>query len=306
VALAEAVAEAVALIAPLAEERGITMDSQCDDLVVLADRQRLTQVLLNLLGNAVKYNREHGRVSVSARQAGQGRAHIAIADTGAGIPHDKLALLFRPFERLGAEQSSVEGTGLGLALAKGLAEAMNGAIMAHSVVDQGSTFTLELPTTAAATALAAADDQGAPGVVTDRVGLVVYVEDNLSNLHLVQRLLTRRPGVELLHAPNGAAGLRLVRERRPDLVLLDIHLPDISGSEVLRQLWEDPATRGIPVAVLTADATPAQKRQLLASGAVAYLTKPFDIGEILGLLDRTLPASHAPADSASLTGAGAR
>jgi CheY-like chemotaxis protein len=231
--------------------------------------------------------------------------HIAIADTGAGIPHDKLALLFRPFERLGAEQSSVEGTGLGLALAKGLAEAMNGAIMAHSVVDQGSTFTLELPTTAAA-ALRADDQQGAPGVVVDRVGLVVYIEDNLSNVHLVQRLLTRRPGVELLHAPNGAAGLRLVRERRPDLVLLDIHLPDTSGSEVLRLLWEDPATRRIPVAVLTADATPAQKRRLLASGAVAYLTKPFDIGEVLGLLDRTLPASPAPAPSAALTGAGGR
>jgi hypothetical protein len=301
VALADAVAEAVALIAPLAEQRGIALHTQCADLVVLADRQRLTQVLLNLLGNAVKYNREHGRVNVSAREAEQGRVCIAIADTGAGIAPDKLALLFRPFERLGAEQSGVEGTGLGLALAKGLAEAMNGTITARSVVDQGSIFTLALPISDSA-ALSVDDAQAAPALVTERAGVVVYIEDNLSNLHLVQRLLTLRPGVELLHAPGGAAGLKLVRERRPDLVLLDLHLPDIPGEEVLRCLWEDQATRPIPVAVLTADATPAQRRRLLASGAIAYLTKPFDIGEVLALLDRALPAPQVPAASGALSG----
>jgi CheY-like chemotaxis protein/two-component sensor histidine kinase len=304
VALAEAISEAAALIAPLADQRGIAVDTQCTDLVVLADRQRLTQVLLNLLGNAVKYNRERGRVSVSARQAEQGRVHIDIADTGAGIPPEKLALLFRPFERLGAEQSGVEGTGLGLALAKGLAEAMNGAITAQSVLDEGSVFTLELPSSNAAAALSDDDRRVEPALVNERGGLVVYVEDNRSNFYLVERLLTRRPRIALLHAPDGAAGLKLVRERRPDLVLLDLHLPDIPGEEVLRRLWEDPATRQIPVAVLTADATPAQRRRLLASGAIAYLTKPFDISEVLALLDRTLPVVQAPSAPATLTGAG--
>jgi CheY-like chemotaxis protein len=178
---------------------------------------------------------------------------------------------------------------------------MNGTITARSVVDQGSIFTLALPISDSA-ALSVDDAQAAPALVTERAGVVVYIEDNLSNLHLVQRLLTLRPGVELLHAPGGAAGLKLVRERRPDLVLLDLHLPDIPGEEVLRCLWEDQATRPIPVAVLTADATPAQRRRLLASGAIAYLTKPFDIGEVLALLDRALPAPQVPAASGALSG----
>jgi len=291
VLLADAVREATALIGSLAEQRGIVVETQDgDDIVVLADRQRLTQILLNLLGNAVKYNREGGHVRVSAGVGRRGRARVAISDTGVGIPADKLALLFTPFERLGAEHSGVEGTGLGLALTKGLAEAMNGTIAVASVKDQGSTFTVELPL-AEMGVLPEVDASPTPILAGGRAGLVVYVEDNPSNVRLMERVLARRPGVQLEHAPTGAAGLTLVRDSGPDLVLLDLHLPDISGREVLRRLREDPATRQVPVAVLTADATPAQRRQLLAEGAVAYLTKPFDISEVLGLLDRTFASS---------------
>jgi len=291
VALKDVVPEAVALIGPLAEQRRIVIDlADLGELAVLADRQRLTQILLNLLANSVKYNRDEGRVTVSARRTGAGMVSIAITDTGVGIPTDKLALLFTPFERLGAEQSDVEGTGLGLALSKGLAEAMHGSIVAESVVDKGSTFRLELPNCDVAV-LRLHDAQGGASALPDTAGVVVYIEDNNSNLRLMERLLTRRPGVELVHAPDGPRGLSVVRDRRPDLVLLDLHLPGIPGEEVLRQIWEDPTTRRIPVAVLSADATPAQQRRLLAAGAIAYLTKPFDIGEVLRLVDRTLARS---------------
>lgn len=298
VALAEVVREAVALIGPLAEQRRITVAvADPGEIAVVADRQRLTQILLNLLANAVKYNRHGGHVSVSTRRDGPTRVSLAITDTGAGIPADKLALLFTPFERLGAEQSEVEGTGLGLALSKGLAEAMHGTITAESVVDEGTTFRLVLPNSQAA-AVRPTEAQPAASAAVDTVGVVLYIEDNASNLRLMERLLARRPGVELLHAPNGRTGLSVVRDRRPDLVLLDLHLPDLRGEEVLRQIWENPNTRQIPVAVLSADATPAQKRLLLAAGAIAYLTKPFDIGEILRQVDRILAK---PAEDARVT-----
>lgn len=182
VSLADALAEAAALVGSLAEQRRIAVTvTDCAGIVVLADRQRLTQILLNLLGNAVKYNREGGRVTVVAAGGDAGRVRIAITDSGAGIPADKLALLFTPFERLGAEQSDVEGTGLGLALAKGLAEAMNGAITAESVVDRGSTFTLDLPLSTAAAV--GADGASSPPVLAgEKAGVIVYVEDKLSDL----------------------------------------------------------------------------------------------------------------------------
>lgn len=285
--VADIVQHAVDLIRPLALQRDLTIEVEpLPNVHVTADRQRLNQILLNLLSNAVKYNREHGTVRVSFRTSG-GRVRIIVADTGAGIPPEKIELLFRPFERLGAEQSGVEGTGLGLALAKGLAEVMKGSLTVESVIDEGSTFTVELPITdGPARGEHPVTSQG----VADRTksGTILYIEDNLSNVSLMERLVGRRPGVELLHARDGKTGIEAVRTQRPNLVFLDLHLPDHPGEEVLRQLWSDPATRDIPVVVLTADATPAQKRRLLASGATAYLTKPFDIGEVLDVIDRTL------------------
>lgn len=291
VALAEIVNHAVDLIRPLAAQRNlaITVETRPSNYA-FADRQRLYQILFNLLSNAVKYNREGGSIHVSAGVPDPQRVRIVVADTGTGISAAKLALLFTPFERLGAEQSEMEGIGLGLAVSKGLAEAMKGSLTAQSVVDQGTEFHLELPVCTAEPAQVGTA-VGTSLDVTDCSGTVLYIEDNVSNVQLMQRLLVRRPRVELLHAPDGRTGLAVVRERRPALVFLDLHLPDMPGEEVLRQIWESPTTRGIPIVVLSADATPAQKRRLLASGALTYLTKPFDITDVLEVVDRVLGAS---------------
>jgi CheY-like chemotaxis protein/two-component sensor histidine kinase len=282
---------AVELVAPLATARGITVAidrSQGADVVVLADRQRLNQILLNLLSNAVKYNRPGGAVTVGCRLLDQGRARLLVTDTGPGIAEAKLALLFQPFERLGAEQTAVEGTGLGLALSRGLAEAMGGALGVDSAIDRGSTFWIELartdepqPRRQEPVAAAITDSRGTQGTL-------LYIEDNHSNVRLMQRVLERRPGVRLLHAGDGETGLALAGSERPDLIFLDLHLPDMSGEEVLGRLAADPVLRRIPVAVLSADATLTQSRRLTASGAVAYLTKPLEIRQVMNLIDERL------------------
>jgi CheY-like chemotaxis protein len=224
-----------------------------------------------------------------------GRLRVKVTDTGAGIPSGKLALLFHPFERLGAEQSDVEGTGLGLALSRRLAEAMGGTIGVVSQVDRGSTFWIELEL-AIADGVASKDEPAratADVKPRDTNGVVLYVEDNLSNVRLMERVLMHRPGVRLVHAPKEEDGLRLARDEHPGLIFLDLHLPDMSGEEVLRQLWEDPQVRNIPVAVLSADATPGHMRRLLASGAVEYLTKPLNITRVMDLLDERLQPSKS-------------
>jgi CheY-like chemotaxis protein len=260
----------------------------------MADRQRLSQILLNLLSNAVKYNRAGGRVTLRCEDPEPGRSRILVTDTGSGIPREKLRLLFRPFERLGAEATGVEGTGLGLTLARGLAEAMGGSLGVTSATDEGSTFWVELaraePMPVAAPAIPASGSFEAPPEIGP--ALVLYVEDNVSNLRLMQRLLNNRPSLQLLHAPDGRSGLSLARERRPNLVLLDLHLPDLAGELVLHELWSDPELRRIPVVVVSADATPGQMRRTLASGAAAYLTKPLDLHNVLNVIDRLLVESR--------------
>jgi signal transduction histidine kinase len=287
VRVSEILAHAVALIQPMAAQRGITVSIVVpDDVQVFADRQRLNQVLLNLLSNAVKYNRPGGSVRITARRSAQ-VVQIAVIDTGAGIPEEKLALLFMPFERLGAEHTGVEGTGLGLALSKRLTEAMHGTMTAHSVVDQGTTLEVQLPACDGVEADEGPSDT-APVAPSTASGTVLYIEDNASNAQLMRRIVTQRPGVVLRHAPDGRTGLRMLDEEPPDLVILDLHLFDIPGDDVLRRIWENPRTRGIRVAVLSADATAASRRRLLASGAFRYLTKPFEIASVLQLIDEVL------------------
>jgi signal transduction histidine kinase len=302
VGAADVLQQAVALIQPLAVQREITISIDVPPgLRVHADPQRLTQILLNLLSNAVKYNREQGSVHVSATRHGDACVRFQMADTGAGIPEEKMALLFKPFERLGAETTGVQGTGLGLALSKWLAEAMNGSLTIQSVVMQGTTLLLDLPV-----AVEASTDeplrQCAPVAACGCAGTILYIEDNASNLVLMQRLLALRPHVVLLHAADGHTGLNLVRTRRPDLVVLDLHLSDMSGEDVLRCIRENSATRSVPVAVLSADATAGKPQRLLASGAVAYLTKPFDIADVLQLIDRMLGAPNENRASMGVNG----
>ena len=284
---------AVELVRPLAANRGISMvidRAAASDFVVLADRQRLSQILLNLLSNAVKYNREHGTVTIGFEPVEGGRLRLTVTDTGAGIAEPKLRLLFQPFERLGAEQTAIEGTGLGLALSRGLADAMGGTLSVDSVVDRGSTFWIELAMTEMPEEHPLPEERPADDATRglDAKGVVLYIEDNRSNVRLMERLLERRPGVRLLHAPDGERGLALALAEEPDLILLDLHLPDLLGEQVLQRLWQDPRLRGIPVAILSADATLEQSRRLKMSGAVAYLSKPLEIRAVLQLVDERL------------------
>ncbi len=286
------------LVAPLAAQRHVTLvldDAREGGRSVMADRQRLNQILLNLLSNAVKYNRPGGRVTVAFELASPTRFRIMVTDTGAGIPRQKLQLLFTPFERLGAESTAVEGTGLALALSRGLAEAMGGSLGVTSEVDCGSTFWVELePTEDRSVESPSTNVDHASVRPSPRPATVLYIEDNSSNVRLMERVLGRRPGITLLHAPQGQTGVALAADRRPDIIFLDMHLPDVPGDEVLRQLWCDPALRRIPVVVLSADATPGQVRRVMASGASAYLTKPLDLlQKVLETLDYMLSVAGA-------------
>jgi PAS domain S-box-containing protein len=294
VAVADLVARTVQLIAPLASRRGVQVRADgttARGLYVLADRQRLSQIVLNLLSNAVKYNREAGQVIVSVRASAADRVRISVRDTGAGISAEKLSRLFRRFDRLGAEASGVEGTGLGLTVARELARAMGGELGVDSVVGEGSTFWVGLPLTEQQVVDVTVQETD---VVDRRLerhdvrGRVLYVDDNRSNIRLLERVLERRPGVVLDSATLGRDGIERARAVPPDLVLLDLHLPDMDGADVLRELRLDERTGHVPVAILSADAASPRNDDLRDAGAIAYLTKPLQIAGVLKLVDETL------------------
>jgi signal transduction histidine kinase/ActR/RegA family two-component response regulator len=286
----EVINGALDLIRPLVAARGISLASAVVwNGHVMADRQRLQQVLLNLLSNAVKYNRPEGAVTVSCEDASADRCRITVADSGPGIAPERMHRLFTPFDRLDVPDGAVEGTGLGLALSKGLVELMGGTLRAESTLGVGSAFSLELPVATTPVCESRVPEASAPAAdAASATGSVLYIEDNPANLRLVERIVTRRPGVRLLSAVQGRRGLELARAHRPDAIVLDLHLPDIGGQEVLAELKADPGTREIPVVILSADATPSQTARLLREGAHAYLTKPLSVAEFLGVLDELL------------------
>jgi CheY-like chemotaxis protein len=233
-------------------------------------------------------------VTVSHEESA-GRVRISVTDTGPGMSPDKVTRLFVPFERLASDTTGIEGTGLGLALSKGLMEAMGGTIGVQTAPGKGSTFWIELP--AAESPVKRSGDAGgvaaAPGSAeTSRTPTIVYIEDNLSNFDLVKRALSQYPQVTLLPAMQGRLGLELARRHRPDVILLDLHLPDLQGDEVLRRLRADPDTRGIPVIMISADATAGRTARLIEAGARAYLTKPLDVKQFLAYIDELLSASE--------------
>jgi signal transduction histidine kinase len=282
------------LTAPLAQQQNIHLirgSSTGSDLHVLADYQRLKQVLLNLISNAIKYNRPGGTVAISCEELPSSRMRLRVLDTGPGIRPEQRDLLFTLFERLGAEQTSIEGTGVGLALSRRLAEAMGGTVDVESTVGQGSTFWVELPIVEGPVErferFNSSKQQPAVREIDEASSRakVLYIEDNLLNLRLVKRILDDHPDIELITAMQGRLGFELAREHQPKLVLLDLHLSDIGGDEVLRQLRDDPQTSAIPVVVVSADATAGQMRRLLAEGASSYLTKPLDVQALRDLLD---------------------
>jgi PAS domain S-box-containing protein len=292
VCLEEAIGEALDLMRPLAAERAITLAADCPldgATYVLADRQRLKQVLLNLLSNAVKYTAVQGSVTVVSTKSKGDQTRISVRDTGAGIPVEKLARLFTPFDRLGAESSAVEGTGLGLALCQRLVQAMNGSIGVNSTLGNGSTFWLELPPSKSPLQTLTETRAVSVSEPSDEESRrILYIEDNFSNVTLVDQMLAERPAIELMTAMQGRVGLELARQHSPDLILLDLHLPDMPGWQVLAQLKADQLTRQIPVVVISADATAPQIKRLLSSGATAYLTKPIDISEFFRVVDEAL------------------
>ena len=296
VALADAIRDALALLAPTARERDVSLHADtsglADDGHVYADRFRFQQVLLNLLSNAIKYNRPSGRVDISFHVTQARRVRTVIADTGIGIQPEHQATLFEPFERLGAELTEVEGTGLGLSLSKGLIEAMGGTIEVDSTAGAGTTFVIELAEAEPPanqcqpgpgdTELA---ELGGPGA---KRHTILYIEDNLSNLTLVSRMLERHDGIQLISAMQGTLGLELARQHHPDLIVLDLHLPDISGADVLKRLKADHPD--IPVIVLTADATTRQAESIRSLGAADYLTKPIDVPRFYEAITTNLTA----------------
>jgi PAS domain S-box-containing protein len=292
--LAEVMSECQAMMEPQAQQRGISMTFPPSDIPfnVNADRTRVKQVLINLLSNAIKYNREHGTVGVTCTVISPERIRISVTDTGAGLSPEKMTQLFQPFNRLGRENSAEEGTGIGLVMSKRVVERMQGVIGVESTVGVGSVFWFELLLTPAPTP--ASPSARSTSVSSARVPIgaplrtLLYVEDNPANLALVEQLIARRSDLRLLTAVNGTLGIEAARSSRPDVILMDINLPGISGLEALAILREDPATARIPIVALSANAMPRDIQKGLEAGFFYYLTKPIKVKEFMDTIDVAL------------------
>ncbi|HTB10372.1 MAG TPA: PAS domain S-box protein [Bryobacteraceae bacterium] len=288
--LAEVMLECQAMIEPQAQQRGIKMIFPRSGVAnfVDADRTRLKQVLINLLSNAIKYNKPNGTVVVECAMSSPERMRISVRDTGAGLPPDMLLQLFQPFNRLGQERSREEGTGIGLVMSKRLVELMGGEIGVESAVGLGSVFWFELDSTVEPQ-LEADMEQPMVTAPVDRSSLrplrsLLYVEDNPANLKLIEQLIARRTDLRLLSARDGILGIELARAHQPDVILMDINLPGISGIEALKILRGDPATAHIPVVALSANAMPRDVEKGLQAGFFRYLTKPIKVDEFMDTL----------------------
>jgi PAS domain S-box-containing protein len=303
VQLNDVLSDALDMCRPQAAQRGIEVEEcpppDCDHLV-LADRHRLTEVFLNLLINAIKYNRPGGRVEVSSEPVANRRVRVAVRDTGPGIPLEKLSRLFTPFDRLDAESTGVEGTGLGLALAKSVVESMGGAVGATSDPGNGSTFWVELPLADPLVDV----KRGQPAAFASSNGLgrqstcrVLCVEEDPASAELMGRVCRQRPGVELLLCRTGAAAMAALARGLPDLILLDLGLPDMHGEQLLHHIRNLPGGAAVRVVVKSADATPATAKRLLDAGADDYMTKPVRVQCLLDLLDNV--SSRGPRSGAA-------
>ena len=305
ISLNEVVRECQAMIEPQAQKSGIRMTFPRFEIphFVKADRTRVKQVLINLLSNAIKYNKAGGSVVVDYIESTPGRIRICVKDTGEGLSPDKLMQLFQPFNRLGKEAGVEEGTGIGLMVSKRLVELMKGEIGVESTIGVGSVFWIDLnltaePRRAAAakpTAIAQAQVQAGAQLRT-----LLYVEDNPANLMLVEDLIARRPDIRLLSATDGNGGIKIARASRPDMILMDINLPGISGIQALKILRADPATAHIPVVALSANAIPRDIEKGLAAGFFRYLTKPIKVNEFMDTLDEALKFAKTKSARASI------
>jgi PAS domain S-box-containing protein len=293
-AVADVVGKAIDQMRTTAAERRISLDAgkvSRSGYFVLADREKLTQVLINLLTNAIQYNREGGRVTVDCVKGPEGRVRISVNDTGEGMTSEQTERLFKPFERLEADRKGIPGSGLGLALSKLLVQGMNGTLGVESVPGEGSTFWCELKGAETGQADVPLTEVAAEATKSGAAYRVLLIEDNLSNVRLIQKILRRRPDIALLTATEGILGLEMARTSRPDLVLLDVNLPDLEGNEVLAQLQKESALVDVPVVVVSADGTSQRVQQMLAGGAREYVAKPFDVQQLLATLEKYVPSS---------------
>ncbi|HET8936460.1 MAG TPA: PAS domain S-box protein [Polyangiales bacterium] len=294
VGLHEVLGEVVRTLAPLANEHDLQLEAApvaAEVPLVVADRVRLLQILMNFGSNAIKYNRPRGRVTFTARLR-EDRVRLQVEDTGMGIAAEQQSKLFQAFQRAGQESGPIQGTGIGLTITKKLAELMDGCVGFESTLNVGSVFWVELPLAAANTRSLARDTRppsSAPLVLPSR-GLVLYVEDNPTNIAFMCDLFEDLEGLELVTARSAAEGLLLTRARRPQVILMDINLPDMSGSQALHVLQSAPETAAIPVIAVTAAATERERKAGLQLGFFRYLTKPIDVDELMKALDSALQA----------------
>ena len=279
------------LVANAAAQQRVQLDTQltANATTVIGDSTRLKQVLTNLLSNAIKYNREGGSVLVTSRQLTDGLVEIEVVDTGLGMSDQQLASLFQPYNRLGRERTNIEGTGIGLVIARRLTELMGGTLEVSSQQHRGSSFRLTLPGATPAERPAPHFTPTSPAPYQQRC--VHYVEDNETNVEVMRGVLAQRAQIKLSTSLLGLDGLSAIRADRPDLVLLDMQLPDISGLELLRHLKQDNELAEIPVIVVSADATVTNMQQALTLGALHYVTKPLDVAAFLALVDSALEAA---------------
>ena len=294
VALAELLTECRALVESQALQRGVTLHFEPMDmpLHVRGDRTRLKQVLVNLLHNAVKYNRKPGRVDVACSVLAPETIRISVRDTGQGLTTEQLGNLFQPFNRLGREAGIEEGTGIGLVVTQKLVHLMGGQIGAESTPGTGSMFWVHLPQAAAPRTSHGRSDWAlapeVPGRHAEAIQTVLYVEDNPANLELVEQIIARCPHLRLLSAADGSTGIEFARAYLPRVILMDINLPGISGIEVMQVLRADPTTASIPIIALSANAVPRDIKKGLQAGFFAYITKPIQVSELIKMLDSAL------------------
>lgn len=305
-ALTEVLRDCRAMIMPQAQKRHIALSFPTLDqpFYVHADLTRVKQVVINLLSNAIKYNRTSGSVQVECKRHGD-KVRLSVRDTGNGLSAEQLQQLFQPFNRLGQEAGTEEGTGIGLVVTKQLVELMGGTLGVESEVGVGTLFWIELAASSApelqlgehAGNMGREPSADAPLDAPRRK--VLYVEDNPANLILVEQLIARRNDLGMLSAVDGHLGIALARQHQPDLILMDINLPGISGTEVLGLLRADPLTAHIPVIALSANALPRDVRKGLDAGFLRYLTKPINVPEFMQALDTALSLTAASAKGAT-------
>jgi CheY-like chemotaxis protein/anti-sigma regulatory factor (Ser/Thr protein kinase) len=276
---------AVPMVSALAQTYAVRLQRGALAHAELADPTRLRQVLLNLLTNAIKYNRPGGTVQVQAHALGD-QVALQVRDSGRGIASEQLLHVFEPFNRLGLERKGIEGTGIGLAIVKANVESMDGTVHVQSVPGEGSVFEVRLPSAAGNVAAPQpAHDEPGAALTPARSGRLLYIEDNPVNALIVRELIAQRGNLTLDEADDGASGIHSAREHRPDLVLIDMQLPDFDGLEVLRRLRADPSTAAIPCIALSANAMPEDIQRALGAGFADYWTKPLDFRVFLGALD---------------------